>query len=179
VWHNLHTTLTDQEHDLFVTQLDSTSIEGLSVPPIHAGYMPQYHNGLMGKHFKVLMQTAMFHVHGLVSDAQFKLIKAVGQVGALMWYHIIPHMTTYIADLHILIQNVLHVFDLVDPARMIDNGKLHILTHLPDEIQHFGPAIRYATEVFECFNHVFRMCSILSNHQAPGHDIACKYTSME
>jgi hypothetical protein len=34
-------------------------------------------------------------------------------------------------------------------------------------------------EVFECFNHIFRMCSVLSNHQAPGHDIARKCASME
>ncbi|KAF8532408.1 hypothetical protein JB92DRAFT_3103859 [Gautieria morchelliformis] len=155
VWHNLHMTLTDQERDLFVTRLDSTSINGLSVPPIRAGYMSQYRNSLVGKHFKVLMQTATFHVHGLVSEAQFKLIKTVGQVGALMWYHSTPDMTTYIADLRMLIQNVLHAFDLVDPARIIDKGKL-------------------------LFSHTCLMTyNILDQRSAPGHDIARKCASME
>ncbi|KAF8505046.1 hypothetical protein JB92DRAFT_3084166 [Gautieria morchelliformis] len=39
VWHHLHMTLTDQQCELFVTWLYSMSIDGLSVPPICAGYM--------------------------------------------------------------------------------------------------------------------------------------------
>ncbi|OBZ78614.1 hypothetical protein A0H81_00232 [Grifola frondosa] len=35
---------------------------------------------------------------------------------------------------------------------------------------HFGEG--YSTEIFECFNAIFHMCSVLSNHQAPSHDIA-------
>jgi hypothetical protein len=79
----------------------------------------------------------------------------------------------------VLISNVLDSFDLVDPAWILDKGKLHILTHLPEDVECFGPAIRYATEVFECFNHIFHMCSVLSNHQAPGHDLTCKCSSLE
>jgi hypothetical protein len=83
------------------------------------------------------------------------------------------------ADLKILIANVLDAFALVDPTKIITKMKLQILPALIEDIRRFGPAIRYSTEVFECFNAIFRFCSILSNHQAPSRDIATKFASMD
>lgn len=83
------------------------------------------------------------------------------------------------ADLDVLIRNVLDAFDDVDPAKIIVKIKLHLLPHLIQDIRRFGPAIRNSTEVFECFNAIFRLCSILSNHLAPSHDIAYKFGSMD
>lgn len=58
-------------------------------------------------------------------------------------------------------------------------GKLHVLPHIISDSKRFGPAILYATEIFECFNGVFRLCSIFSNHLAPSHDIATTLADME
>ena len=58
--------------------------------------MIQYRNGLIGKHFKTLMQTMVFHVHGIVSDKQFTLIKAMGSLGALLWDPQIENMDEYL-----------------------------------------------------------------------------------
>jgi len=44
---------------------------------------------------------------------------------------------------------------------------------------HHGPAVWFLTEVFECFNVIFWMCSLLSNHQALSCDIAVKFTDLE
>jgi hypothetical protein len=82
-------------------------------------------------------------------------------------------------DLIVLIGNVLDAFDDVAPNKIIIKVKLHLLAHLPEDIRRFGPAIRYSTEVFECFNAIFRLCSIYSNHQAPSRDIAYKFASMD
>jgi hypothetical protein len=67
----------------------------------------------------------------------------------------------------------------VDGGRIIDKAKIHLLVHLPEDIKNHGPAIRYETEVFECYNAIFQLCSVLSNHQAPSHDIARKCAKME
>ena len=81
---------------------------------------------------------------------------------------------TFIAqsDLKIAIANVLDSFVTIDPLKIISKIKLHLLTHIPDNVRDYGPLVGEATEVFECFNAVFHSCSILSNHQAPSRDIA-------
>jgi hypothetical protein len=57
--------------------------------------------------------------------------------------------------------------------------KLQLLDDIIDDIRRHGPAIRFSTEIFECFNAIFRLCSVLSNHQAPSRDIAVKFASMD
>jgi hypothetical protein len=70
-------------------------------------------------------------------------------------------------DLRILIGNVLDAIALVDPSKIILKMKLQLLNDLIDDIQRHGPAIRFSTEIFKCFNAIFCLCSVLSNHQAP------------
>lgn len=74
---------------------------------------------------------------------------------------------------------VLDAFGDVDPSKIIVKMKLHPLTHLAQDIRCFGPAIHNSTEIFECFNRIFRLCSIYNNHQAPSQDIATKLAFMD
>ena len=83
------------------------------------------------------------------------------------------------ADLEVLIANVLDVWAKIDPNRMIDKMKLHVLTHLPEDIRRFGPAGLYIVEGFEGWNRIWRLCSILSNHHSPSRDIAVKLCKAE
>jgi hypothetical protein len=71
-------------------------MDGLSVSPLHAAYMMQYRNGLIGKHFKTLMQMMVFHVHNIVNLEQFTLIKTIGSLGALLWILEIEDMDSYL-----------------------------------------------------------------------------------
>lgn len=139
----------------------------------------QYRKSLIGKHFKTLMQTMPFHIHNVANDAQFALVKAVGELGAVLWVHKIKNMDEYLADLQILISNVLDAFDAIDPSKIVTKIKLHLLPHLIEDIRRFGPAIRNSTEIYECYNAIFRLCSVLSNHQAPSRDIAYKFSSIK
>ncbi|KAJ6615777.1 hypothetical protein B0H10DRAFT_2254737, partial [Mycena sp. CBHHK59/15] len=77
-----------------------------------------------------------------------------------------------LADLQILIDNLLEVFASIDPTKILIKLKLHVLQHIVQDVCWRGPAVCFSTEIFECFNAIFRLCSVLSNHQAPSRDIA-------
>ncbi|KAJ7738439.1 hypothetical protein B0H14DRAFT_2638483 [Mycena olivaceomarginata] len=156
----------------------STDISGLTVPPIRAGYMVQYKNNLIGKHFKTLMQALAFHIHHISTPEQFVLVKAAGELGARLWVPEIDNMEDYLAQLKIAIANVLDAFDAVDPCRILVKIKLHLLAHIPDDVRRFGPSIRFATEIYEAYNAVFRLCSVFSNRLAPSRDISRKFAAM-
>ncbi|KAF7358148.1 hypothetical protein MVEN_00862900 [Mycena venus] len=87
-------------------------------------------------------------------------------------------MEDYLAQLKIAIANVLDAFDAVDPCRILVKIKLHLLAHIPDDVRRFGPSIRFATEIYEAYNAVFRLCSVFSNRLAPSRDISRKFAAM-
>ncbi|KAE9388042.1 hypothetical protein BT96DRAFT_1004540 [Gymnopus androsaceus JB14] len=82
-------------------------------------------------------------------------------------------------DLQIALDNYLDIWAQIDPTRIITKSKLHVLLYLVPDIRRFGPSILYSTEVCECWNKIFRGCSILSNHLAPSHDIAITLGDMK
>ncbi|KAJ7253007.1 hypothetical protein B0H12DRAFT_1017789 [Mycena haematopus] len=180
IWHYMNTSRwSDEDRHLLAIRLQSTDLTGLTVPPVRAGYMIQYRNNLIGKHFKTLMQILAFHVHGISTPEQFSLMKAAGELGARLWIPEIDDMTEYLDDLKVAIANLLDAFDKVDPLRILVKVKLHLLAHIPDDVRRFGPLIRWATEIYESFNGVFRLCSIFSNRLAASRDIAIKFASMD
>jgi len=95
VWHSLNTSWSDSQRALFAIRLQSVDLSGLTVPPLRAAYMIQYRNNLIGKHFKTLMQTLPFAVHGLVTPQEYKLVQSVGALGAVLWVHEIENMDKY------------------------------------------------------------------------------------
>ncbi|KAJ7108898.1 hypothetical protein C8R43DRAFT_1139825 [Mycena crocata] len=154
-WYELHHNWTPAQQDLFTVRLQSTNLDGLRVPPIRAAYMMQYRNRLIGKHFKTLMQTMIFHIEDIVTPDQFTLVRALGELGALLWISVIDDMDEYLADLQILIDNLLDAFASLDPSKILIKLKLHILVHIIQDIRRRGPSVRFSTEVFECFNAIF------------------------
>jgi sterol desaturase/sphingolipid hydroxylase (fatty acid hydroxylase superfamily) len=71
------------------------------------------------------------------------------------------------------------MFAIIDPKKILDKIKLHLLAHIQEDIICFSPLVGVATEIFECLNAVFRMCSINSNHHAPSWDIAWQLADQE
>lgn len=53
------------------------------------------------------------------------------------------------------------------------------MTHLPEDVRRFGPAVLYIVEGFEGWNRIWRLRSILSNHHSPSRDIAIKLCKVE
>lgn len=61
---------------------------------------------------------------------------------------------------------------------MMVKSKCHILTHIVNNVRRFGPTIGLSTETFKSFNGVFRLCSVLSNRQAPSRNIGFNMADM-
>ncbi|KAJ8503094.1 hypothetical protein ONZ45_g11160 [Pleurotus djamor] len=165
IWHETSSPWDKKKEATFAVRLQSSNLDGLSTAAPRPQYLVKYKNSLIGKHFKYLQQVAVFH--------------ATGELGAHLWIAEISEMDLYIADLKALVANLLDAWSIFDPNRIVVKAKLHILTHLAEDVRRFGSAILYSTEVFECWNAIFRMCSILSNHLAPSRDIATTLIHME
>ncbi|KAJ7792975.1 hypothetical protein B0H14DRAFT_2623326 [Mycena olivaceomarginata] len=159
VWHMSHTPWSAEKKKTYSIRLQATSTEGLSIHAIHANYIMQYAGSLIGRQFKTIIQTAVFHLHDLVTEDQFTAWKA--------------------NDLKIAVANVLDAVAQIDPSKIMTKIKYHLLTHIDFDAIQLGPLIAMATEIFESFNAVFRYCSIYSNHLAPSRDIAIQFGRQE
>ncbi|KAH9920950.1 uncharacterized protein B0H18DRAFT_1213221 [Fomitopsis serialis] len=157
-WHPTHTKWNTKQKQTYALRLQATNRDGLSVHPIRANYVMQYANSLIGRQLKTIIQTAVFHVHDLISET---------------------NLEQYLADVQVAIANVLDVFAGMDPSKLLEKIKLHLLNHICKDIRRFGPLLNEMTESFECFNAIFRACSVLSNHLAPSRDIANQFGDLE
>jgi hypothetical protein len=95
IWHGSHTAWTPSQKQTFEQRLQSTEIDGLSIHAIRANYIMQYAGSLIGRQFKTIAQVNVFHLHDLVTDDQFKVWKAVGELAALLWFPEIRNIREY------------------------------------------------------------------------------------
>ncbi|KAJ7874051.1 hypothetical protein B0H14DRAFT_2343874, partial [Mycena olivaceomarginata] len=108
--------------------VQATSTEGLSIHAIRANYIMQYAGSLIGRQFKTIIQTAVFHLHDLVTEDQFTAWKAVGELSALLWVPEIRDLTQYRNDLKIAVANVLDAVAQIDPSKIMTKIKYHSRT---------------------------------------------------
>ncbi|KIJ35561.1 hypothetical protein M422DRAFT_180652, partial [Sphaerobolus stellatus SS14] len=120
---------------LLETQLASINTDGLGIPPLCATYLIQYCGGLIGRQFKAIMQTMTFALHDIVSGDILTVWKAAGKVGALLWYPEIMDVEAYLTELSHEIDNLLDDMAIVDPSRIIQKPKFHILLHIVEDIR--------------------------------------------
>ncbi|KAF8140706.1 hypothetical protein K438DRAFT_1531072, partial [Mycena galopus ATCC 62051] len=179
IWHISHTPWSAETKKTYSMRLQATDTDGLSINAIRANYIMQYAGSLIGRQFKTIVQTAIFHVHDLVTEDQFIAWKAVGELSALLWVPEIRDLVQYQKDLKIAVANVLDIIAQIDPSKIMTKIKYHLLAHIDLDAIRLGPLIGVATEIFESFNAVFRFCSIYSNHLAPSRDIAIQLGQQE
>ncbi|KAF7347997.1 hypothetical protein MSAN_01751800 [Mycena sanguinolenta] len=179
IWHITHTPWSVEKKKTYSMRLQATETEGLSIHAIRANYIMQYAGSLIGRQFKTITQSAVFHVHDLATEDQFIAWKAVGELSALLWVPEIQDMAQYQKDLKVAVGNLLDIIAQIDPSKIMTKIKYHLLAHIDSDAVRFGPLIGVMTEIFESFNAVFRYCSIYSNHLAPSRDIAIQLGRQE
>ncbi|KAJ7175598.1 hypothetical protein C8R46DRAFT_1249143 [Mycena filopes] len=139
IWHISHTAWSAEKKKLYAIRLQSTTTDTLSIHAIRANYIMQYAGSLIGRQFKTIAQTNIFHVRGLVTEHQFMAWKAVGELSALLRVPEIRNITEYRLDLKVAVANVLDVFAMIDPSKMITKIKLHLLAHIDEDAVDCGP----------------------------------------
>ena len=88
----------EKKGKLFSIWLDlASSLDGLSGSHEDGEYLISYKNNLVGRQFKFIQQLAIFHLHrDMCNNLVFGLWKAMGELGALMWYPMINNMEQYL-----------------------------------------------------------------------------------
>ncbi|KAF4617992.1 hypothetical protein D9613_012967 [Agrocybe pediades] len=161
----------DEEKALLITRLNDFDVSGLGIPKLAGQTLVQYAGSLTGRDFRVISQVAPFVIRDLVSKEIYEAWVSLSTLVPLIWQPVITNVTNYMT----ILRAEIHSF-LLKTARWstswFNKAKFHIITHLPDHVYRFGPAILFATEAFESFNAVIRGKSTHSNRQAPSRDIA-------
>ncbi|KAJ6589471.1 hypothetical protein B0H19DRAFT_892628, partial [Mycena capillaripes] len=178
-WHSTHTSWTPAQKMTYTLRLQATNTIGLSIPSIRANYIMQFANSLIGRQFKQVAQTCVFQMYDLTDGLQFMAWKAMGELLPLLWYPEIDNMDQYLIDVETAVSNILDIFAMLDPTKILAKNKLHIMAHTKADIRRHGPLLGVQTESYECYNAIFRFCSILSNHLAPSRDIARQLARQE
>ncbi|KAJ6629052.1 hypothetical protein B0H10DRAFT_2160563 [Mycena sp. CBHHK59/15] len=168
-----------QDFALFQTRLNSILSDGLNVPKIQGDYMCQYRGGLIGKHFKTLLQIMAFAVQDLVPPDVLEAWLILGRLTVLLWHMEIEDVTVYTAELETCIDDFINITCKCSPSILISKPKFHFLLHLPFFIRRFSPAVLFSTECYEAYNAVFRACSIYSNRLTPSRDIAWSFAGID
>ncbi|KAF8206100.1 hypothetical protein K438DRAFT_1452659, partial [Mycena galopus ATCC 62051] len=109
---------------------------------------------LIGRQFKIVLQSTVFQIYDSVDESHFQAWKAVGDLAALLWYPEIEEMDTYCVRASsnflliplVAIGNFLNSFAEIDPSKMITKVKTHLLTHAPSDVCLFGPLLGAITE---------------------------------
>ncbi|KAJ7803462.1 hypothetical protein B0H14DRAFT_3091985 [Mycena olivaceomarginata] len=86
-------------------------------------------------------KSGVFQLHDLCTPLILDLWKATGELGAYLWFPEIKDMRVYLADLQVLVDNLLDIWGLIDPNRILVKGKLHVLPHTLDDTRRFGPCV--------------------------------------
>ncbi|KAJ7810931.1 hypothetical protein B0H13DRAFT_1667219, partial [Mycena leptocephala] len=153
----------EEQKKTYALRLQSTNTDGLSIHPIRSNYIMQMLAPLSAVNSKLLCKrTSSTYIDSLVMDHKFMAWRATGELAALLWAPEIRNLAEYRQDLKVAVANVLDIFAMIDPSKIITKIKYHLLAHLDEDVVEFGPLIGVMTEVFEFFSAIFRYCSILS-----------------
>ncbi|KAI0309567.1 hypothetical protein OF83DRAFT_1296195 [Amylostereum chailletii] len=165
--------MSDEQKEIVKIRLSSLDVSGLGpeIASLVGHTLVQYAGSLVGRDFRIIIQIAVFVLYDIVEPDVLAAWVALCRLVPLIWQPSITKTEEYLVTL----QNAVDKFLLTTAkwsTRWFNKPKFHLLLHLPDHVRRFGPAILFATEVFEAFNAVIRGWCIHSNRLAPSRDAA-------
>ncbi|KAH9813956.1 hypothetical protein DFH28DRAFT_835426, partial [Melampsora americana] len=155
----------------------SFNTSGLNIPPIQPKTMIQHFMSLNGKEFRAVLQAAPFIFFELnISAEEHATWIALAHLSLYIFWTEITNIDLYLCELACLIKIFLKsIVELT--AQWCNKPKFHMLIHLAESIQEFGPACLIDTENFEGYNGNTQQSSIKSNNISPGKDIANSFNN--
>ncbi|KAA1082180.1 hypothetical protein PGTUg99_025472 [Puccinia graminis f. sp. tritici] len=157
---------------------NSFNIKSLNITSIQSKYWMSHYKSLVGKDFKIILQTAPFVLYEFMDNRQRRMWSALCTLSTYIFETQIPNMTNYLIDLRKHIKIFLwHALN--SSAQWVNKPKLHMLIHLPESIERFGPASLFSTENFESYNSLLRTASVHSNRHQPGRDVAVTFLNYQ
>ncbi|PLW17834.1 hypothetical protein PCANC_15566 [Puccinia coronata f. sp. avenae] len=157
---------------------EAFDVKALNISSIPARYPSAHFKLLIGKDYKIILQTSPFVLFRFMTDSQRAWWNSLCTLGTFIFQTRIPNMTNYLADLrkhiNIFLWNSIH-----HSAQWVNKPKFHMLLHLPESILRFGPASLFSTGNFESFNGLLRKAFVYSNRLHPGRDLALTFLNFE
>ncbi|KAH9822523.1 hypothetical protein DFH28DRAFT_864089, partial [Melampsora americana] len=155
----------------------SFNSSGLNIPSIQPKTMINHFLSLNGKEFRTVIQAAPFiFLDCNLSSKERDVWNALAHLGPYLFQTQISDMKSYIISCNrliiIFLQSIVRL-----SAQWCNKPKFHMLIHICDSIERFGPACLFATEKFEGYNGNTRFSLIHSNHLSPGRDIANSFNN--
>lgn len=124
----------------------------------------------------VLQAAPFIFFHCSLSDEEREAWTSLAHLAPYIFQTGIHDMKTYIKELRTLIDRFLRSIIQLS-AQWCNKPKFHMLIHICDAIERYGPACLFATENFEGYNGNTRQSSIHSNHLSPSKDIANSFNN--
>ncbi|KAA1110820.1 hypothetical protein PGT21_032339 [Puccinia graminis f. sp. tritici] len=154
------------------------NVNSLNIESIQSKYLSSHFRSLVGKDFKIILQTAPFVLYRFMNESQITWWNSLLTLATYIFETRINNMSEYLHDLkkHI---NIFLCHSIRRSAQWVNKPKFHMLLHLPESIERFGPACLFSTENFESFNSVLRTASVHSNRSSPGRDLGLRFLNFD
>ncbi|OAV92820.1 hypothetical protein PTTG_04927 [Puccinia triticina 1-1 BBBD Race 1] len=169
--------VSDSDRTELIGRLEGFNCSGLNIESFKPKYLIKHIKSLVGRDFKILLQAAPFVFTDYMCSETKPIWFALCKLTPFIFQTTINNMKTFLVNLKAHVNEFLYHL-IKSNAQWVNKPKFHMLLHLPESIERFGPAPGFSTEKFEPFNGVLRKASVHSNKLAPGRDIATTFENL-
>ncbi|ORY42210.1 hypothetical protein BCR33DRAFT_661013, partial [Rhizoclosmatium globosum] len=131
----------------------------------------QYVKSMNGKDFRTWVQIAPFALSTVITEEELEMWTCLSSLTAYLYCSEISNFENYIHNLKGRLDQFVLAAAKTKYFPVFVKPKLHLLRHIIYFIETIGPGRLYATEVFESFNKVIRMCIYHTTRLNPSRDV--------